>query len=77
MDEYFSPAHKERADEDKPREKALSKGKNELTKAELSAILPAFPVGLNHEEFQTINPCSRNKHSDGGEFPWKNRRIYL
>ena len=39
MDEYFSLTLKEWADEDKPREKMLSKGKKELTNAELIAIL--------------------------------------
>ena len=39
MDEYFSLTLKEWADEDKPREKLLSKGKKELTNAELIAIL--------------------------------------
>ena len=39
MNEYFSLTLKEWADEDKPREKMLSKGKKELTNAELIAIL--------------------------------------
>jgi DNA repair protein RadC len=39
MDEYFSLTLKEWANEDKPREKMLSKGKKELTNAELIAIL--------------------------------------
>lgn len=39
MNENFSLTLKEWADEDKPREKMLSKGKKELTNAELIAIL--------------------------------------
>lgn len=39
MDNFFSLTLKEWADEDKPREKMLSKGKKELTNAELIAIL--------------------------------------
>lgn len=39
MNENFSLTLKEWADEDKPREKMLSKGKKELTNAELLAIL--------------------------------------
>ena len=39
MDDFFSLTLKEWADEDKPREKMLAKGKKELTNAELIAIL--------------------------------------
>lgn len=39
MNENFSLTLKEWADEDKPREKMLAKGKKELTNAELIAIL--------------------------------------
>ena len=39
MDNFFSLTLKEWADEDKPREKMLAKGKKELTNAELIAIL--------------------------------------
>ena len=39
MNENFSLTLKEWADEDKPREKMLNKGKKELTNAELIAIL--------------------------------------
>ncbi len=39
MNDFFSLTLKEWADEDKPREKMLSKGKKELTNAELIAIL--------------------------------------
>jgi hypothetical protein len=49
MAEYFSPTHKDRADGDKTREKALSEGIKEVTKTGLAAILPSLPVDLGQK----------------------------